>query len=285
MQKRIFTLILVAIVGILAGLAVVKKQVREPLLREIIRNQRVLLQSQAKIEKKINEENAIVEAKDSPTMVKLQDLETRLAALETQVKGLQEVAKARPGNVPQGPPPEDPNKVYTIPVAHSPVKGNKKAAVTIVEFVDFQCPFCARFHPPIQEALKAYPKDVKYVLKNFPLSFHAQAKPAAKAALAAGEQGKYWEMADAILEKGKPLSEKKYEELAKDIGLDVKKFKDDYKNKDKEWEKYIQDDMDLAQQVNVRGTPTFYINGKKTNARDFNGWKKEIDQILNKEEK
>ena len=119
------------------------------------------------------------------------------------------------------------------------------------------------------------------ILKNFPLSFHQEAKSAAKAAFAAGEQGKYWEMVDVLLENGRSLGETKYEEFAKDLGLDVAKFKDDYAKKDKKWEKYIQADMDLAQKINVRGTPTFYINGRKTNARDFNSLKKEIDQILN----
>jgi len=150
-----------------------------------------------------------------------------------------------------------------------------------VEFVDFQCPFCARFHPPLNEVLKAYPKQVNYVVKNFPLAFHPQARPAAKVAFAAGEQGKYWEMVDALLENGSSLSEAKYNELAESLGLNVKKFMADYKNKDEQWEDYIQKDIALASQVNVRGTPTFYLNGKKTNARDVNGFKREIDQILN----
>jgi len=119
------------------------------------------------------------------------------------------------------------------------------------------------------------------MLKNFPLSFHQEAKPAAKAAFAAGEQGKYWEMADAIVENGKSLNAAKYEELAKNLGLNIKKFKADYESKDAQWEDYIQKDMALAVQVNVRGTPTFYINGKKTTARDVSSFKREIDQILN----
>ncbi|MBN1870109.1 MAG: thioredoxin domain-containing protein [Candidatus Omnitrophica bacterium] len=282
MQKSIFTLVLVVIIGILLGVAVVKKQAREPLLREILVGQQILLQNQMKMEKRLDREG-LAEGGGFRVVQNLQELETRITTLESQIKGLQEVVnqvKDNAGSARQLPPAEDLTKVYEIPVAHSPIRGEKKAPVTIVEFVDFQCPFCARFHPPIAEVLKAYPKEVNYILKNFPLSFHAQAKPAAKAAFAAGEQGKYWEMADALLENNTSLSEEKFQELAKDLGLDVKKFTDAYKNDDAKWEKYIQDDFGLGQQVNVRGTPTFYMNGRKTQARDFNGFKKEIDQIL-----
>lgn len=282
MQKKIFTLVLVVIIGVLAGVAVVKEQAREPLLREILQRQQKVLQAQTRMENKIESGVGVVGTGDSRDTQRLQKLENRIIVLETQLKTLQEGGKLAGGNAGarQGPPPEDLTKVYDIPLAHSPVKGNKDASVTIVEFVDFQCPFCARFQPPILEALKAYPKDVNYVLKNFPLSFHQEAKSAAKAAFAASEQGKYWEMVDVLLENGRSLGETKYEEFAKDLGLDVEKFKDDYAKKDAKWEKYIQADLSLAQKVNVRGTPTFYINGRKTRARDFNSLKKEIDQIL-----
>lgn len=281
MQKKIFTLILVVTIGVLVGVAVVKKQAREPLLREILQRQQVLLQAQTRVERKISSGEALVGAEDLVSTKKLKILEGRIVSLENQIKSLQAVVKAG-GNARarQAPPPEDPSKVYNIPVAHSPIRGSKNATVTIVEFVDFQCPFCMRFHPPVMEALKTYPKDVNYILKNFPLPFHAQAKPAAKAAFAAGEQGKYWEMADVLLENGKSLNEETFKKLAGDIGLDVEKFMGDYKNKDAQWEGYINKDMSLSTQVSVRGTPTFYINGRKTNARDFNSLKKEIDQIL-----
>ena len=217
----------------------------------------------------------------SAILATFQDLQRRVAALE---------AKANAGGLGGGnvvrdfpqPPQEDYTKAYSIPVDHSPVRGPKDAPVTIVEFVDFQCPFCARFHPPVLEVLKAYPKEVNYILKNFPLSFHPQSRPAAKAALAAGEQGKYWEMADAILKDNTNLSDDKFKQLAKDLGLDVDKFVKDYQGKDDQWEQWIQADMTLGENVDVRGTPTFYLDGRKTIARDFNALKKEIDAVLNK---
>ena len=88
-------------------------------------------------------------------------------------------------------------------------------------------------------------------------------------------------MVDGLIDNAKNLSEAKYNEIAKNIGLNVAKFKKDYKEKDALWEKYIQADMALAGKVNVRGTPTFYINGRKTRARDFAAFKAEIDKILN----
>lgn len=283
MKKRIFTLTLVVIIGVLVGVAIVNKQAKAPLLREILDRQNAMLQAQNRMENNVALGQNIGGASQGASLLqRQQNLETRIAVLESQLKGLQDVIKQvkQGGNARQAPPQEDLSKVYDITVGHSPVKGNKDAPVMIVEFIDFQCPFCARFHPPVLEVLKAYPDKVNYMVKNFPLSFHPEAKPAAKAAFAAGEQGKYWEMVDVLLENGRELSETKYNELAKGLGLNVEKFLKDYKEKDAQWEDYIQKDMTLASQVNVRGTPTFYINGRKTNARDFNSLKKEIDEIL-----
>jgi len=283
MEKKIFTMVVVVAIGVLVGVTIVTKQAREPLLRELLKRQNTMLQAQNRIEKNLTSP-AAGDNRIGALLQKQQVLEARLTALETKIKGLEgtvQQAKGSGGNVRQAPPPEDLSKVYDIEIAHSFVKGNKNAPVTIVEFSDFQCPFCARFHPPILEVLKAYPDKVNFMVKNFPLGFHPQARPAAKAAFAAGEQGKYWEMVDALLENGQSLSEEKFKELAENLGLNVKKFLADYKNKDAQWEDYIQKDIALAGQVNVRGTPTFYINGKKTNARDVASFKREIDQILN----
>ena len=106
------------------------------------------------------------------------------------------------------------------------------------------------------------------------------AKPAAKLALAASEQGKYYEMVEAILENGAVTTDDKIKEHAKKLGLNLKKLTDDLKNKDAEYEKRIAEDMKMAEASDVRGTPTFFLNGKKTNARDFNGFKTEIDSAL-----
>ncbi|MFA5059417.1 MAG: thioredoxin domain-containing protein [Candidatus Omnitrophota bacterium] len=206
-----------------------------------------------------------------------------LTAVQMALRSLPSALGRMAGNnppAPQAPNPEDVNKVYKIDVGSSPVLGNKNAKVTIVEFSDFQCPYSQRFHPVVAEVLKAYPNDVNYILKNYPLGFHPNAKPAAKASLAAGEQGKYWEMVEALFANGKELSEEKYKELAKQIGINVDQFSKDLKEKDAQWEKMIAADLKTVEEVDARGTPTFYLNGKKTRARDLAGWKAEIDAVL-----
>ena len=217
-----------------------------------------------------------------------QNLEQRLGNLDKKVDSLVQIFTRGMGAAQQqqqqGPPPDEYTKVHSIDIGQSFIQGKPNAPVTIVEFADFQCPFCSKFHSVINDVLKVYPDQVKYVLKNYPLPFHPQAKPAAKAALAAGEQGKYWEMADLLFANFKELSEEKFQELAKNIGLNAGKFNKDYKEKDQEWENRIKTDMELGQKVEVRGTPTFYLNGRKTIARDLAAFQKEIDALLKKQE-
>ena len=212
-------------------------------------------------------------------------IEQKLAILESKQAnafgGLRAGPAFPPPTAARQPMAEDLNKVHNIPVGNSPVQGNPNAKVTIVEFSDFQCPYSQRFHPIVSEVLKAYPKDVKFVFKNFPLRFHSEARPAAKALLAAKEQGKYWEMMDALFQNGRNLGEEKYKELAGQLGLNVGKFMKDLKERDAHWEKLINEDEAMVNAVNVMGTPTFYINGKKTQARDMASFKAEIDRILN----
>jgi protein-disulfide isomerase len=115
-------------------------------------------------------------------------------------------------------PTVDYNKVHNIPLGKSQIRGNAKAPVTIVEFSDFQCPYCSRLQPTLKQVLKAYPDGAKLVYKDFPLSFHKQAKNAAKASHAAGEQNKYWEMHDLIFENYNKLTEDKFKEFAESRG-------------------------------------------------------------------
>jgi len=223
-------------------------------------------------------------------VARVDNLATRIDSLESEIKGFKKDLAERPQQPavqpqqpePQQPPAEDMNKVYDIPVADSHVLGKPDAKITIVEFSDFQCPFCGRFHPLVGEAQKAFPNDVKVIIKNFPLGFHPNARPAAKVALAAGLQGKYFEMADLLLANGNDLSEAKYKELAGKVGINVDRFMKDLKDKDAEFEKKIEADIALGGQVDVRGTPTYFLNGKKTTARTSEQWKSEIDALLKK---
>src|SRR5208283_3046944 len=177
-------------------------------------------------------------------------------------------------------PEEDMNKVYNIDPGASAIIGKKDAPVTITEFSDFQCPFCSRFYSVIKDVLAAYPKQVRVIIKNFPLPFHPNARPAAKLAMAANEQGKFQGMMGALLANGGDVTDGKIKEYAKSLGLNYNKLMADYKNKDAQWEKQIQDDMQLGASVDVRGTPTFYLNGRKTNARDLSTFKSQIDPLV-----
>jgi protein-disulfide isomerase len=202
-----------------------------------------------------------------------------LAKLDAIDKGQKDMAtKVASAPRPAGPPAEDPNKVYTVPIGNAFAKGPDDAPVTIVEFSDFQCPFCAQAHDLVKQITDAYPKDVRFVFKNYPLPFHPNAMPAAKAAVAAGKQGKFFEMHDKLFENQRTLSPDLYEKTAKELGLDVDKFKKDMEAP--ETAQMIQQEMADAGKVDVRGTPTFFINGKKPQGRSFELYKQIIDEQI-----
>ena len=168
-----------------------------------------------------------------------------------------------------------------IDVTGSPFKGPENAKVTVVAFSDFQCPFCSKGKTIVDELVKAYPKDVKVVFKNLPLGFHPQAMPAAKAALAAGKQSKFWEMHDFLFDNQAKLADGLYEEAAKTLGLDLAKFKNDFA--DPATEAAVKKDSDLAQSVGVQGTPNFFINGVNLRgAYPIEEFKKIVDRWLAK---
>ena len=184
-------------------------------------------------------------------------------------------APAQPAAAP--PPPQARN----VDPGEGPTKGGKHAKVTIVEWSDFQCPFCSRVEPTIKQIEDAYKDDVKFVWRNEPLSFHPNALPAAKAAMAANKQGKFWQMHDLMYAHQQDLSDAKYEEWAKQVGLDVERWK---KDKDSpEIAAAIAKDAAYGQQVGADGTPTFFIDGKViAGAMPFASFKPIIDDQLAK---
>ena len=202
-----------------------------------------------------------------------------LAKLENLEKSIQQV-RAQPAAA-QARPQMDPNKVYTIPVAGNPVRGPKDAKVTIVEFSDFQCPFCAQSTALVDQVLKAYPKDVNFVYKQFPLTaIHPNAMPAAKAVVAAGKQGKFWEMHDIAFQNSRELSADKLKEYAGKIGLDVPRWEKDMNSP--ETQATVDKEMQEARAADVSGTPTFFVGGKRVMNRSFDGFKQMIDEQLAK---
>jgi protein-disulfide isomerase len=165
---------------------------------------------------------------------------------------------------PEAPKPQqamaDPAAVYKVPLGSSPEKGQKTAKVTIVEFSDFQCPFCSRVEPTLTDLEKDYGKDLRVVWKNNPLPFHQNAMPAAKAAVAAAAQGKFWEMHDKMFADQAHLDAATFEKYAGELGLNVGKFK--AAMSDPKSDADIKEDMALAEKLGARGTPGFFINGR-----------------------
>lgn len=164
-------------------------------------------------------------------------------------------------------PPAD-TAPKNIPLAGSFTTGPANAVLTLVEFSDFQCPYCARLAPVIDSLAKAYPKDVRVVFKHFPLSFHAQARDAAAAAIAAGKQGKFFEFRARVMPHFRTLSDSLYLAVAKDLKLDLNRFRKDMVLTD-DVNALLDADIALGREVGVEGTPTIFVNGRLAQDRSF----------------
>ena len=157
------------------------------------------------------------------------------------------------------------NKLLLDPVALSidgaPVKGPATARITLVEFSDFQCPFCVRAVSHLEAALKAYPNDVRFVYKQFPLDNHSQARLAAQASLAAHAQGKFWPLHDRLYAQSRQINRANILAWAKEFSLDIPKFTAVMDAP--ATSRAVERDLAEGQRVGVEGTPTVFINGKK----------------------
>ena len=197
-----------------------------------------------------------------------------LAKIDAVQKSLEQARGA--GAKAAAEPTPDPSKVYDIPLEKSPVRGPKNAPVTIVEFSDFQCPFCAEAKPLLEQVLKAYPDDVKLVFKQFPLSsIHDHAMAAAKATVAAGYQNKFWEMHDILFENNRDLSYDKLKDYAGKIGLNVAVWEEDFQALDVQ--QAISRDLRTGKAADVDGTPAFFVNGRRVIDRSFETFKTMIE--------
>ena len=130
----------------------------------------------------------------------------------------------------------------------------------------------------VDQILTQYPKAVKFVYKEFPLPMHQNAMNAARAAVAAKRQGKFWEMHDKLFANQAQLQLEKLKEYAQQIGLDMAKFEQDLVAP--EVQKEIEEDKQLAAQAQVTGTPTLFVNGKRVTNRSVDGLKSIIDEAL-----
>ncbi|HUA17448.1 MAG TPA: thioredoxin domain-containing protein [Bryobacteraceae bacterium] len=157
---------------------------------------------------------------------------------------------------------EDP---VSIPVAGSPVRGPADARITLIEFSDFECPYCSAAVKEVDAVMAAYPKDIRLIYKQFPLETHPHAQMAAEASLAANEQGKFWEMYEILFKNFRRLSAQNILAFAQELGLDMNKFKADVESE--KFKAVIDKDLADGEKAGVYGTPAFYINGQQYNGQ------------------
>ena len=150
-----------------------------------------------------------------------------------------------------------------IPTQGAPAIGPDNARITLVEFSDFQCPYCRVAAPQLHEVLKAFPTQVKLIFKQFPLDIHSQAALAAAAAVAAQKQGKFWQMHDALFADRGNITRASVMTLARNFSLDLTRFKADLDSKETN-SRVVQDIAD-GNKAGVEGTPTLFIDGQRFN--------------------
>lgn len=153
-------------------------------------------------------------------------------------------------------------------------QGNLNADLVIVEYGDYQCPYCGAAYPVLKELMRQFGSQIKFVFRNFPLSeMHEYARAAALAAEAAALQNKFWEMHDAIYENQQNLNEHLLLELAEELKLDIPQFKSDLKSS--ALKAKVDEDFESGVVSGVNGTPSFYVNGKK-----FEGGAEDLFQLV-----
>lgn len=177
------------------------------------------------------------------------------------------------------------DQVKAIDLSDSPRKGSPTAPVIIVEWADFECPACRAAGPVLDQVVKKRPDQVQLVFKNYPLDIHPNAETAARAAMAAHRQGKFWEMHEALFSSTAPLTRSTIDEIAKKIGLDMAQFTRDLESEavaDR-----VAQDRKQGEAVRLRATPTIYVNGREFSYSDdlgaeLNDWVDLELQLLGK---
>ncbi|MFN7131775.1 MAG: DsbA family protein [Myxococcales bacterium] len=163
--------------------------------------------------------------------------------------------------------------------AVGPSKGPENAPITIVEFSDFECPYCSRAKKTVDKVMADYAGKVRLVWRDFPLPFHAKAPKASEAAHCAGDQGKFWEFHDSLFDNQEKLSIEDLKATAKNLGLDTAKF--DQCLDSGQYAGRIAENVQAGREAGVSGTPAFFINGKMiSGAQPYEEFKRVIDSEL-----
>jgi protein-disulfide isomerase len=170
---------------------------------------------------------------------------------------------------------------YNVPIDDDPILGPSDADITLIEFSDYECPYCQKWHEEVYfRLLDEYEGQIRIVYRDFPLnSIHPNAEPAAIAANCAGEQDAYWEYHDKLFSSELPLGDSAYQQYASDLDLDLEAFNQCLESDHQKDE--IQADFEYASNLGVRSTPTFFINGiPLVGAQPFEVFKQVIDKEL-----
>jgi protein-disulfide isomerase len=178
----------------------------------------------------------------------------------------------------------DPPRQKVKMVSNSPSRGPADAPIQIVEFSDFQCPFCFRVGPSLKQVFDTYGDRIHLVYREYPLPNHPNAKPASEAGLCANEQGKFWPFHDRLFASQQRLGGSDLKQHAADLGLDAARFNacvDSHKYADQ-----VEADIRAGNEAGVNGTPAFFINGRLlSGAQPFEEFKKIIDDELAQKKK
>jgi protein-disulfide isomerase len=173
----------------------------------------------------------------------------------------------------------DPNARMAVPLGQAPTKGGKEPLVTLVEFSSYQCPYCGRVRETTRQLMTEYGDDLRIVFMQRPLAFQAQSEPAARAAIAAQSQGKFWEYHDRLFDNQRELTPENLVKWAEELGLDVNRFKADMESD--ETRARLKAETDLGDRLAAQGTPHFFINGYRLRgAQPIDAFKAIIDREI-----
>src|SRR5467141_3921835 len=195
---------------------------------------------------------------------------------------LRNAPQAAPAPAPAAPPGSD--QIFKVALGDAPQLGTPDAKVTIVEWSDFQCPYCSRAVDTLREIETNYGADVRLAFKQNPLPMHPDAPYAARASIAAGKQGKFWQMHDKLFEANiastpDGLKPDRIDQMARDLGLDLDRFHRDAESQ--ETKDQVEADQAQSRALGASGTPYFYVNGQRiAGAQPFEQFKLVVDSAL-----
>ncbi|MBF0620602.1 MAG: thioredoxin domain-containing protein [Magnetococcales bacterium] len=170
---------------------------------------------------------------------------------------------------------------FTVKGAMEPAKGPAEAPITIIEFSDFECPYCRRAQPTLEKVDQAYPGKIRFIFRHYPLPFHKKAPKASEASMCAHDQGKFWPYHDILFDSPSRLTDAEYKAIATELKLDQTQFETCLDSG--KYAQRLADDMKEGERLGVTGTPSFFINGfRLVGAVPFSEFKKVIDKELAK---